>query len=150
MFLKLRPAQAADHDAIAEIWHNSASLPGVGPIAMPTLAQLEERVPREVEAGWDVTIAVDETGLVGFLALKQHETILTELFVRPGSLGTGIGRALFAEAVAATPEGFTLFTRAGNDRARRFYERAGMILLREAIHPKYSNAIVYYGWNVRS
>lgn len=49
---KLRPSIQADYDAIAEIWHSSASLPGVGPPIMPTENELRERVELEFAAGW--------------------------------------------------------------------------------------------------
>ena len=60
-----------------------------------------------------------------------------------------IPQALLMEVKAAMPGGFSLFTRAGNARARRFYEKAGLIVLREAIHPKFGDAIVYYRWKIR-
>jgi len=68
--IDLRPAIEADRDAIAEIWHESASLPGVGPPVIPSLAELRERVDREFNAGWQVTVAVRDDRIVGFLAIK--------------------------------------------------------------------------------
>src|SRR5262245_17038011 len=146
---ELRPATEADRDAIAEIWHISASLPGVGPPVMPTARELRERVDREFEAGWQVTVAVRDDRVAGFAAIKPAEAILAELFVRPEAIGIGAGRALLAHAVEAMPGGFTLFTRSGNARARRFYERAGLIFLRDDVHPRAGDPITYYGWNVR-
>jgi putative acetyltransferase len=32
-------------------------------------------------------------------------------------------------------------------KARRFYEQAGLIALREGIHPRSGDPIIYYGWN---
>jgi putative acetyltransferase len=146
---QLRPAIEADRDAIAEIWHVSASLPGVGPPDMPTAGELRQRVDREFASGWQVTVAVREGAVVGFLALKPSEAILAELFVRPEAIGTGAGRALLAHAVEAMPDGFTLLTRSGNARARRFYEKAGLTFLRDDVHPRAGDAITYYGWNAR-
>ena len=145
----LRPAIEADRDAIAEIWHESASLLGVGPPVMPTAGQLRERVDREFAAGWQVTVAVHDERIVGFLAIKPAEAVLAELFVRPEAIGSGIGRALLARAIEAMPAGFTLFTRSANARARRFYERAGLTFLRDDVHPRAGDPITYYGWNVR-
>lgn len=142
----LRPSTEADYDTIAEIWHSSASLPGVGPPMMPTEADLRKRLEAEFAAGWQVTLAVRGDEIVGFLAIRLAEAVLAELFVRPGSLGGGIGQALLAQAIDAMPGGFTLFTRSGNLRARRFYEKAGLAVLREAIHPRFGDPIVYYEW----
>ena len=146
---ELRPSIEADHDAIAEIWHSSASLPGVGPPIMPTLGELRERVDLEFASGWSVMVAVCESDVIGFVAIKPKEAVLDQLFVRPGSLGRGIGQALLAHAVAAMPDGFTLLTRSTNTRARRFYEKAGLIFLRDGAHPRTGDPVTYYGWNVR-
>ena len=146
MSIVLRPAGPADYDAIAQIWHRSASLPGVGPAQMPTLDELRQRVGIEFASGWEVTLATQAGDVVGFLALDRRNAVLDQLFVSPGAIGGGIGRLLFAEAQAAMPDGFTLFTRAGNQRARRFYEKMGMVWLRDDIHPRFGDGIVYYGW----
>ncbi|MFJ5995058.1 GNAT family N-acetyltransferase [Streptomyces sp. NPDC092370] len=54
---------------------------------------------------------------------------LYAVYVHPDQVGRGVGRALLAEAVArCTAAGhgrLLLWVLKGNDRARRFYERAG-------------------------
>jgi putative acetyltransferase len=144
---ELRPSCEADYDAIAEIWHRSASLPGVGPAVMPTEAELRGRLDAEFAAGWQVTLACRGDDIVGFLAIRPAEAVLAELFVRPGSLGAGIGRALLRHATAVMPDGFTLHTRATNERACRFYEKAGLTVLRHGVHPRSGDPLTYYGWN---
>ena len=142
----LRPAVPDDHDDIAAIWHDGASLPGVGPASMPSLAELRQRVDVEFAQGWVVTIAERDGVIVGFIALRPDQAVLDQLFVHPDALGRGLGKTLFAEAVAAMPEGFTLFTRPGNTRACRFYEALGMTVIREEIHPRFGDRIVFYEW----
>lgn len=142
----LRPAADADRDAIASIWHEGASLPGVGPGALPPLDELRRRVDAEFEAGWVVTVAEQGGEVTGFLALRPDQAVLDQLFIRPGAIGGGLGKALLAAAVAAMPEGFSLFTRPGNIRACRFYEAHGMRRLREETHPRFGDAIVFYEW----
>lgn len=145
----LRPAVAADRDAIAAIWHESAGLPTVGPPPehMPSPAALRARVDVEMDSNWDVTVAERAGTVVGFLAIKRKDAILAELFLRPEAIGAGIGSALLAEAKASMPGGFTLFTRAANTRARRFYERAGLVVLRNQTHPRDGDQVVFYGWS---
>ncbi len=145
----LRPATAADRDVIAEIWHAGASLAGVGPPLMPALEELRKRVDFEIAMDWEVTVAVSGSHIVGFLAIRPRDATLNELFVKPGHLGGGIGKALFAHARKSMPDGFTLFTRSANARARQFYERAGMVVLREDRHPRSGDPVIHYGWNWR-
>src|SRR5690242_17955633 len=144
--LVLRSAVDRDRDAIAAIWHESAGLPTVGPARMPSPADLRARVDVEMEHNWEVTVAERAGVVVGFLAIKRDEAILAELFLRPEAIGAGIGGALLAVAKAAMPGGFTLFTRATNTRARRFYEKAGLVVLRTETHARDGDLIVFYGW----
>ena len=146
---ELRPSTESDYDAIAEVWHSSASLPGVGPPTMPTLGELRKWVDLEFAAGWSVTVGVRDGNVVGFVAIKRSQAVLDQLFVRPGSIGNGLGRALLSEAMAAMPNGFTLFTRSANTRASRFYEKAGLVFLRHDVHPRTGDPVAYYGWNIR-
>lgn len=143
---ELRPAIGADRDSIAEIWHSSASLPGVGPPVMPTARELRERVDLEFAAGWTVTVAANGSDIAGFAAIKPREAILDQLFVRPDRIGGGVGTALLAHSKLAMPEGFTLFTASSNMKARRFYEEAGLAFIRDDAHPRTGHPVTYYCW----
>src|SRR4051812_16303140 len=112
--LTLRIATLSDYDAIADIWHSSASLPTVGPPTIPGRDSLRERLDTEFASGWVVTVAEREGEVVGFVAIRPEQAVLAELFVRPGLLGSGIGRPLLDVAKEAMPAGFTLFTRSAN------------------------------------
>jgi ribosomal protein S18 acetylase RimI-like enzyme len=144
--IELRPATPDDYDAISAIWHQSAGLPGVGPTNLPSLARLRERVDIEIEAGWQVTVAVASGEIIGFLAIKPEAAILDQLFLHPDARGLGLGQLLLDEAKAQLPDGFTLFTRPGNLPARRFYEKHGLSHLRDELHPVFGDPIVWYGW----
>ncbi|WP_158442334.1 GNAT family N-acetyltransferase [Paracoccus aminophilus] len=141
----LRPALPEDAATIAEIWHISASLPGVGAPIMPSRETLNARVAAELPA-WQVTLAESRDQILGFIALKPSEKVLAELFLRPEARGLGIGPALIALAFRDMPEGFTLLTSATNTRARRFYERAGLSVLREDTHPRGGHPVIFYHW----
>lgn len=143
----LRPAVDGDRDAIAQIWHQSAGLPTVGPAQMPSADQLRARVDVEMDTNWQVVVAQRSDTVVGFLAIRRNEAVLAELFLRPEAIGQGIGVALLNCAKTEMPGGFTLFTRAGNARARRFYEKAGLVVLRSETHPRDGDEIVFYGWS---
>jgi GNAT superfamily N-acetyltransferase len=92
----------------------------------------------ERRPGAATLVAVDEDGrVVGFADVvpsrddgaASHTAEVTSLYVTPSAWGTGAGRALMAAAVDRLREnGFrsaTLWVLRGNERARRFYERAG-------------------------
>lgn len=117
--LTLRELFPSDLDALALIWFNSARLPGVGPENIPPVPELRERMDREIEAGWHVTVASDATGIVGFLAIRRDKALLDQLFLRPDSIGKGVGRKLFEQAKRLMPLGFSLHTAATNGRVRQ-------------------------------
>ena len=144
--LIIRPDIEADRDAIAAIWHAGASLPGVGPPVMPPPEEFRASLDEEIAAGWDVMVAERVGVIVGFIAITPRAAKLNQLFVAPGAIGSGVGRALLAHAQVAMPHGFTLFTRPSNPKACRFYEKAGMVALRDDVHPEYGDPITYYGW----
>ena len=116
---------------------------------MPTVGQLRHRVDLELAGGWRVTVAVSRDSVLGFVATKPAEAALDQLFVRPGSIGRGVGRALLGQAMAEMPDGFTLYTRAANAAARRFYENAGLAYIREGVHPVNGDPVAHYGWKAR-
>lgn len=143
--LCLRPATDADRDSIALIWHQSAGLPEVGVPRLPELAALRARVDAELASGWEVTLADRDDAVVGFLAIRPAEALLSELFLRPDCRGQGIGARLLAHAMTRMPGGFRLFTRPVNTPAIHFYEAAGLRFLSAAIHPHFGDRILWYG-----
>ncbi|PPS72553.1 MULTISPECIES: GNAT family N-acetyltransferase [Streptomyces] len=86
-----------------------------------------------------VNLVVEGTGgeLVGWAChgpyregeVRSEDAELYALYVHPDHVGRGVGRALLTESVArcsAAGHGrLLLWVLKGNDRARRFYERAG-------------------------
>lgn len=115
---------------------------------MSTQNEMLERVALELAGGWDVTVAVDGGRLIGFVALKPQESVLDQLFVHTDSIGFGVGRALLAHAVEVMPDGFTLFTRSANGKARQFYERQGLVCVGDGLHPNTGDPITHYGWKI--
>lgn len=143
---EIRIARPADFDAVAEVWHESASQPGVGPPSMPTKVELRKRVEIEAYRRWLLLVATFDNKIVGLLALKMKERVLDQLFVHPSQFGKGLGLKLFDRAKAELPLGFTLHTASTNIRARKFYEREGLIFVREGSHPRTGHPVSYYVW----
>jgi ribosomal protein S18 acetylase RimI-like enzyme len=71
----------------------------------------------------EVWVADDDGRLVGFAALTQDQ--LAHIYVDRQARDRGVGSALFRQAMARRPDGFTLWTFQANEGARRFYERHG-------------------------
>jgi ribosomal protein S18 acetylase RimI-like enzyme len=141
-----RPGERGDFDRIAEVWWESSRRGDGAPDPHPALVEMRARIDQEVADEWRVSVAVRDGRIVGFLAVKLDSEVLDQLFILPAAQGGGVGQALFEIAKQAMPGGFTLRTAAANARARRFYERAGMVLAETALHPKYGNPVCYYRW----
>jgi GNAT superfamily N-acetyltransferase len=121
----LRPGEARDADAIAAV-HLAARRE-----AMPWLREVhadEETyawVAEQVLPRHEVWVAEVAGQVVGVAALDGES--LEQLYILPGYQGRGIGSALFAQAKALRPAGFTFYVFQRNARARAFYERRGCV-----------------------
>ena len=122
----IREAQPGDVDVIAELYERSFGTL----MFLPMLHTLEEhrvwfgRVVDEEEV-W----VWEEDGLIlAFIGLG--EDMVNYLYVEPETTGRGIGSALLEHAKGRRPAGFTLWTFQQNMRARRFYERHGLSVVR--------------------
>ncbi len=127
----LRPGGVEDLDAVLEVFRAASG--GPGQIA-------ERRTPEQVAAwcrslldlpGRELWLAERDTGsgavLLGFLLLEGEWVNL--VFVHPDRPARGVGAALFDLVRGLRPEGFGLRVHQGNDRARAFYRRQGLVEL---------------------
>ena len=120
----IRPAEAADADAIAEI-HISAFR---ATYSFP-LAHTDDEV-----RGWVINDLLPETEtwvaqrdgrVVAFCSLRDGW--IDQLYVAPEHTGHGIGSRLVQLAKERRPRGLQLWTFQVNTAARRFYERHGFV-----------------------
>ncbi|MCX5387246.1 GNAT family N-acetyltransferase [Streptomyces sp. NBC_00083] len=84
-------------------------------------------------------VADNGAGAVGWVSVGPYRGAIPgarvgevyALYVRPDLIGQGVGRALLDAAhISAKAQGFdsvALWVLGGNERARRFYERAGYV-----------------------
>ena len=94
----------------------------------------------------EVWLAVEGNEVVGLVALGEHK--VAQLHVEPRCQGRGLGTALLDRAKELSPEGLTLFTFQGNERARAFYERRGFRAVQFGVSPPpESEPDVKYAWN---
>ena len=124
----LRPAEPADAEAIALIWHAGWRDGHLGhvPAALLEHRGLDDfrtRVPGRLSA---TTVAVTGAELTGFVVVEADE--VEQVYVAAPARGSGVAAALLGHAertVAAGHDTAWLAVNAANGRARRFYERSG-------------------------
>jgi len=124
----LRPATAADLDAIGTIWHEGWREAHLGRVPAELLPHRERhhfraRIPVMVDS---TTVATIGPVVVGFVMLHGDE--VEQLYVAPSARGTGAAAGLLAhgEAVIGShSDRAWLAVVDGNARARHFYERHG-------------------------
>ncbi len=145
MDVRIREMAADDIDAVAEIrvrgWQFAYR--GLMPQSYLDALSVEEDAAARRERwatpwpGIMVLIAERDGRPVGFCAFgptrdddhAQRTFDIYAIYARPEAIGTGAGRALMDAALdrcrAAGVDSVALWVLTGNDRARRFYERAG-------------------------
>ena len=123
----LRPANAGDADAIADVFLRSRK----ELVACALLAHSDEAVrlwvrERLIPAG-RTTVALAEGRVIGFLTVSSdtEASWIDHLYLLPAWVGRGIGTRLLDLARQQLPPPVRLYTFQGNQRARRFYESRG-------------------------
>jgi GNAT superfamily N-acetyltransferase len=141
--LEIRRLTEADIDPVAVLhvrtWQAAYAgiMPGDFLDALSPAAFAQRRRSRTAPPGAAALVAVDEGVVIGFANFGPSRTEdpgvaeLYALYVDPDRWGTGAGRALVrAVRAALILDGWTelrLWVLEDNHRARRFYERAGLI-----------------------
>jgi GNAT superfamily N-acetyltransferase len=138
--VRIRRGDPEDAEAMAhlhvDVWDDAYT----GLVPQTILDDRRDRVAERVEK-WrailgeerETWLAEDADGLVGFSGVGPArdndvdlDLELYALYVRAAYYGTGVGFALFEQAVG--DRAAYLWVLAGNDRAIRFYERQGFRL----------------------
>ena len=121
----IRRALPSEAGQLAALWLRSraASAPAIPP-TIHTDEEIHRWFEESVLPTCDVWV-VDGAGTVRALMVLHHEWV-DQLYVDPGSTGTGIGGALLDHAKRQRPTGLKLWTFQSNVDARRFYEERGV------------------------
>ncbi len=142
-----RPVAAGDMACLVTVWLNGWLSTGIALAEQPTFLILRARIEREIVTGrWQITVAVVDGELVGFVAISPAAGVVEQLFVAPEHHRQGIGLALLMLARADMPNGSSLWTHADNFGAAAFYTKAGMILVGPGIHPKQGHPILTFAF----
>ena len=126
---RIRPARIEEADALSRLCIRSKAIWGYDDAFMALVVPALAVSPEAIARG-EVWVAEIADHLVGTMALTATDDAgkldLDKLFVRPGRMRSGIGRALFAHALAeARRRGAVRLTILADPNAARFYEREG-------------------------
>ncbi len=127
MSLYLPPSNPADAPAIADISLASrAAFLDYAPLAHSD-AEVRLWIKAQLVPGASVTVAQVGGEVVGFVATVIDGPLLwiDQLYVRPDSVGLGLGSKLLKHALTGVTQPVRLYTFQANAGARRFYERHG-------------------------
>jgi len=142
----IRLARPDEYDEIARVWMESFVSTGLGEGSPTLLAQLRDRVLREVQKGWSLYAADDDGRIAAMLALHVPDRYLDQLFVAPEYQRAGLGRRLLDFTREKLPDEIWLRCIRENDNAWRWYEREGFVFEREAVEPMNGFTMKYYRW----
>jgi ribosomal protein S18 acetylase RimI-like enzyme len=125
----LRPAEPDDAGEIAAIWHQGWRDGHLGhvPDALASVRTEDSFQLRARQRVDDTVVASADGAVAGFIMVTGDE--VEQVYVSADHRGTGVAGILLAEAerlvkAAGYPSAW-LAVVAGNERARRFYERQG-------------------------
>lgn len=128
--LRLRPARAADADAVHTVLRLSRQV--LMPFAPSVHSDAENAlwVARHLIPGGGVTVAEHAGRVVGVLAVSRQADAhwIDQLYVHPAQCAAGVGGSLLRHALqrlAQPPRPVRLHTFQANHHARAFYERHG-------------------------
>lgn len=134
--VRIRPARPAEAAVLSDLCARSKAVWGYDAAFMAVVRAALEVAAAEIAAG-DVWVAEAAGRVAGVVALAPGDSPgtldLAKLFVMPGRLRRGIGRALFAHALAeARRRGARHLTIVADPNAAGFYEASGAVLVGDA------------------
>ena len=142
----IRPARTNEYDEIARVWMESWVSTGLAEASNFLLANLRARLRREIEDGWTLFVADDNSTIAAMLALHLPKLSLDQLFVAPASQGQSLGRKLLAFTRTKMPDEMYLRCVRENEKAWRWYEREGFVFEKQEIEPSNGFMMKYYRW----
>jgi len=140
----LRPEQA---DELVRMWRASFEH-GVGVSDPHSLAQQRRYLLTEVLPNNTVLVARSNGQLLGFVAATRES--ITQLYVRVGHFGRGIGTTMLEWAKEQSGGRLWLYTYARNTAACRFYEAHGFRAAAHGFEPIWQLEDVRYEWSRES
>jgi len=126
--MQLRTAQVSEADMLTDLCLRSKAVWGYDEAFMEACRAELTIAARDFERS-QIEVAVEGERIIGMALLAQHGRIadIDKLFIDPGALRSGAGRALFAWCVeTARAAGAVSLTVVADPDAAGFYRRMGM------------------------
>lgn len=94
-----------------------------------------------------IDIAILDEKVVGMIAYNKNE--ISQLYIHVGYQGIGIGEALLNKAKEHSSERLTLYTFDINQKAQRFYEKHGFIIIGRGNENEENLPDIQYEWTTK-
>ncbi len=143
MNLRYAPFEIAMADALVPMWRESFEH-GVGIVDTHPIEEQRTHLIERVLPDHAVTVALEGDRIIGFVAANAES--VSQLFVRVGCHGRGIGSELLRRAKAGSAGSLWLYTFTRNERAQRFYEGRGFVAVAFGFEPTWQLDDVRYEW----
>jgi putative acetyltransferase len=145
-FLLRRYDAARDEDASVALWLRTwgATYPDID--FAERLEWWRERWRSTLVATAEIVIAEASGVMIGFVTVEPQTFYLDQIVVAPEHWGTGVGRALIAEAKRISPQGLDLDVNIDNARARAFYGREGFVVTGTGKNPISGKPVCRLSW----
>jgi ribosomal protein S18 acetylase RimI-like enzyme len=143
-FVPFDPSMA---DALVPMWRESFEH-GVGIVDPHPIEDQRAHLLERVLPEYRVVVALRSEHIVGFVA--SNDASVSQLYVRVGCHGQGIGSELLRQAKGGSRGSLWLFTFARNAHARRFYEARGFNATAFGFEPMWQLDDVRYEWRAGS
>ena len=134
-------------ERLLPLWREAFEF-GVGVVEPHSLSEQREYFLAQVLPEHRVTLALLDTGLVGFIAASEES--VAQLHVQVGMHRQGIGSALLALSKARSKGSLWLYAFTRNVRACQFYEKHGFVAVERGLEPFWQLEDVKYSWSQRS
>lgn len=150
MTITLRLYHPNDFESVVQLWHQSwyhswhRDFPGLR--HSWTYEEWQERFQQKVMSNESIWVAESGDQIVGFIALRESDGYLDQIFVAPEIQHQGVGTILMHKAKELSPNGIYLETLQCNTNARRFYKRHGFLPGQTGINPNNGQANIEYRW----
>jgi putative acetyltransferase len=145
-FLLRRYDAARDEDASVALWLRTweATYPEMD--FAERLDWWRERWRNTLVPAAEIVVAEAGDTMIGFVTVDRHTFYLDQIVVAPEHWGTGVGKALIAEAKRISPRGLDLDVNVDNARAGAFYGKEGFVVTGSGKNPISGKPVYRLSW----